>query len=268
MSWQLSGELLAMVILGSANSLIGPILEAAFFLAFRDVLSDFPEHWMLFFGPLLVARVLLVKDGIWGMLLRAAGVADRPAGRAQGRLSRGGRAHRRSRTGSEPMSEFLLEIDHLSKAFGALRATDDVTLAIRKGETHALIGPNGAGKTTLVGQLTGELKPDAGRISFDGRDITALSTARRAAGAARSFQITSIFDSFTAQGTWRSRCRPPSRTASASGGRPSGSRNCASRRAACSTTSGSLGWAIASPPRCRTASTASSNSAWRSQPAR
>jgi branched-chain amino acid transport system ATP-binding protein len=99
------------------------------------------------------------------------------------------------------VSEFLLEIDHLRKAFGALVATDDVTLAIRKGETHALIGPNGAGKTTLVGQLTGELTPDAGRICFDGRDITALSTARRARlGLARSFQITSIFDSFTAEG--------------------------------------------------------------------
>ena len=99
------------------------------------------------------------------------------------------------------MSEFLLEIDHLRKAFGALVATDDVTLAIRKGETHALIGPNGAGKTTLVGQLTGELKPDAGRIIFDGRDITELSTARRARlELARSFQITSIFDSFTAEG--------------------------------------------------------------------
>ena len=99
------------------------------------------------------------------------------------------------------MSEFLLEIEHLRKAFGALVATDDVTLAIRKGETHALIGPNGAGKTTLVGQLAGELKPDAGRIIFDGRDITELSTARRARlGLARSFQITSIFDSFTAEG--------------------------------------------------------------------
>jgi branched-chain amino acid transport system ATP-binding protein len=99
------------------------------------------------------------------------------------------------------VSEFLLEIDRLSKAFGALVATDDVTLAIRKGETHALIGPNGAGKTTLVGQLTGELKPDAGRITFDGRDITELSTARRARlGLARSFQITSIFDSLSAEG--------------------------------------------------------------------
>jgi branched-chain amino acid transport system ATP-binding protein len=99
------------------------------------------------------------------------------------------------------VSEFLLEIEHLRKAFGALVATDDVTLGIRKGETHALIGPNGAGKTTLVGQLTGELRPDAGRIVFDGRDITGLSTARRARlGLARSFQITSIFDSFTAEG--------------------------------------------------------------------
>src|SRR5262249_41696261 len=71
LSWQLSGELLAMVILGSASSLIGPILGAAFFLAFRDVLSDYTEHWMLFFGPLLIARVLLMRDGLWGMLLRS-----------------------------------------------------------------------------------------------------------------------------------------------------------------------------------------------------
>jgi branched-chain amino acid transport system permease protein len=66
------------VILGSANSLIGPSLGAALFLAFRDVLSDYTEHWMLFFGPLLVARVLLMKDGIWGMLMRATGAGDVP----------------------------------------------------------------------------------------------------------------------------------------------------------------------------------------------
>ena len=99
------------------------------------------------------------------------------------------------------MSEALMEIRHLRKAFGALVATDDVSLDILTGETHALIGPNGAGKTTLVGQLTGELEPDAGRISFRGHDITGLSTARRARlGLARSFQITSIFDSFSAEG--------------------------------------------------------------------
>jgi branched-chain amino acid transport system permease protein len=76
MSWQLSGEFLAMVILGSANSLIGPIVGAAFFLAFRDILSDYTEHWMIFFGPLLVARVLLMRDGLWGLLVRAMRLND------------------------------------------------------------------------------------------------------------------------------------------------------------------------------------------------
>jgi branched-chain amino acid transport system ATP-binding protein len=99
------------------------------------------------------------------------------------------------------MSEFLLEIDGLCKSFGALIATDDISLKIPTGETHALIGPNGAGKTTLVGQLTGELVPDAGRIRFAGRDITGLATAERARlGLARSFQITSIFPTLTAEG--------------------------------------------------------------------
>jgi branched-chain amino acid transport system ATP-binding protein len=99
------------------------------------------------------------------------------------------------------MTDVLLQTEGLRKAFGALVATDNVSLAVRRGETHALIGPNGAGKTTLIGQLTGELTPDAGHIHFDGRDITPLSTAQRAQlGLARSFQITSIFNSFSAEG--------------------------------------------------------------------
>jgi len=99
------------------------------------------------------------------------------------------------------VSAALIEAVHLCKSFGALRATDDVSLTVERGEVHALIGPNGAGKTTLIGQLTGELKPDSGRIRFAGRDITALATADRARlGLARSFQITSIFNSFTAEG--------------------------------------------------------------------
>jgi branched-chain amino acid transport system ATP-binding protein len=95
----------------------------------------------------------------------------------------------------------VLEIEGLSKSFGALRACDTVSLEVREGEVHALIGPNGAGKTTLIGQITGEIAPDAGRVLFEGRDITPLSTAARARlGLARSFQITSIFRSFTAAG--------------------------------------------------------------------
>jgi branched-chain amino acid transport system permease protein len=71
LAWQQSGELLAIVILGSAGTLIGPVFGAAVFLVFAQVLSDYTEHWMVLFGPLLIARVLFVKDGLWGLLLRA-----------------------------------------------------------------------------------------------------------------------------------------------------------------------------------------------------
>lgn len=91
-----------------------------------------------------------------------------------------------------------LEIRDLVKRFGGLAATDGLSLAVTAGELHALIGPNGAGKTTLIGQLSGELRPDAGTIRFRERDVTRLPAHRRASmGLARSFQITSLFPSFT-----------------------------------------------------------------------
>jgi branched-chain amino acid transport system ATP-binding protein len=97
------------------------------------------------------------------------------------------------------MSDALLQVDGLCKSFGGLRATDQVTLEVRQGETHAIIGPNGAGKTTLIGQLAGNLRPDAGTIRFAGEDITALAApARSRRGLARSFQITSVYRDFTA----------------------------------------------------------------------
>jgi branched-chain amino acid transport system ATP-binding protein len=92
------------------------------------------------------------------------------------------------------MAEPLLTVRGLTKTFGGLRATDDLSLEVDSGEIHAVIGPNGAGKTTAIGQLSGELKPDAGTIYFSGHDITRLPMhARVHLGLARSFQITSIF---------------------------------------------------------------------------
>jgi branched-chain amino acid transport system ATP-binding protein len=97
------------------------------------------------------------------------------------------------------VAEALLHIEDLTKRFGGVVASDCISLAVAPGELHAIIGPNGAGKTTLIGELTGEIAPNTGRIRFDGRDITALPTYRRSAlGLARSFQITSLFPDFTA----------------------------------------------------------------------
>ena len=96
------------------------------------------------------------------------------------------------------MTEPLLRVDELEKRFGGIVATDGVRLEVMRGEVHALIGPNGAGKTTLIAQLSGSLAPDAGKIVFDGVDITAMPQHSRVrAGLARSYQITSIFRKFS-----------------------------------------------------------------------
>ena len=92
----------------------------------------------------------------------------------------------------------MLELKNLSKRFGGVVATDDVTLEVKRGEVHALIGPNGAGKTTLIGQISGSLGSDAGAILFEGLDIThAAQHARVRSGLARSYQVTSMFKRFT-----------------------------------------------------------------------
>jgi branched-chain amino acid transport system ATP-binding protein len=97
------------------------------------------------------------------------------------------------------VTDALLHIQGLSKRFGGVIATDDVTLAIPEGELHAVIGPNGAGKTTLIGQLAGEIAPDSGRIVFAGTNITEVRAWQRSLlGISRSFQVTSLFMDFTA----------------------------------------------------------------------
>ena len=91
------------------------------------------------------------------------------------------------------MSDAILETRGLRKSFGALTATDDVSLVLRPGEIHAIIGPNGAGKSTLIAQICGGLDPDNGQVFLDGRDVSSLSTPQRArAGLARTFQISAL----------------------------------------------------------------------------
>lgn len=97
------------------------------------------------------------------------------------------------------MAEAILDIRNLSKSFGALKATDNVSLDLRAGEIHALIGPNGAGKTTLIQQISGTIRPDAGTIRFRGQDMLPLGMAARARlGLGRTFQISSLIPEYSA----------------------------------------------------------------------
>ena len=93
----------------------------------------------------------------------------------------------------------LLVVEQLVKRFGGLAAVDGLDMSVEAGEIHAVIGPNGAGKTTLINQLSGEIRPDAGRIVFGGQDITQTPAYRRSLlGLSRSYQITSVLLDFTA----------------------------------------------------------------------
>ena len=96
------------------------------------------------------------------------------------------------------MSELILRADGLERTFGGIRAVDGVSLEIPRGCLYAVIGPNGSGKTTLFNLITGHTRPGAGRVEFDGHDITGMpyyKVARR--GLAKSYQITTVFPLLT-----------------------------------------------------------------------
>ncbi len=97
------------------------------------------------------------------------------------------------------MTKLVLDIKHLEKKFGELKATDDLSLDLKAGEIHAVIGPNGAGKSTLIKQICGELTPDSGSVEFLGEDVTNLDVAQRAnLGLGRTFQISSLIMEYSA----------------------------------------------------------------------
>ena len=92
----------------------------------------------------------------------------------------------------------LLRVEGLRKSFGGLVAIDDLSFDVQRGQILALMGPNGAGKTTTFHVVAGVYRPTAGRIVFDGRDITGATPDRRCkAGLARTFQITQPFEELT-----------------------------------------------------------------------
>ncbi len=92
------------------------------------------------------------------------------------------------------MPEAILALTDITVQFGALKAVNQVSLSLMAGERRAVLGPNGAGKTTLFNAITGAIFPNAGRVMWEGGEITRMSPQRRAhRGVARTFQITNLF---------------------------------------------------------------------------
>ncbi|HEY7675993.1 MAG TPA: ATP-binding cassette domain-containing protein, partial [Candidatus Methylomirabilis sp.] len=225
-----SGEILAMTVVGGMRHFLGPALGGAFFVFFRDFLSAYTENWLVVFGALFMAFILVSPQGLFGIGERLAvalglrgrdpeaHLPPRPAGetgapspvpspRGEREEDKRPGAREEQMTGErvregvrgEPGGQVILEVRGLTKRFGALVAVDGVDLAVRRGELLSVIGPNGAGKTTLFNALTGLFPPDGGRAIFRGQDITASAPhALVRWGMARSFQIVSVFHELTA----------------------------------------------------------------------
>lgn len=91
-----------------------------------------------------------------------------------------------------------MRVENLTKSFSGFMALKNATLEVPRGSICALIGPNGAGKSTLFGIIAGSVRPTAGRVYFDGQDVTGMPTWKRARlGMSRAFQVARFFPSFT-----------------------------------------------------------------------
>jgi branched-chain amino acid transport system ATP-binding protein/branched-chain amino acid transport system permease protein len=196
-----SGEILAMVIIGGMRSLLGPALGVLFYTLFREYLSIYTQHWLLFFGLLFVGFVVFSPTGLVGVWRRITAPL-RPrvveAAAMAGRVIEQGLPlppflrHERAPNGTQFAAQGL------AKSFGGIHAVEDASLAVADRTLHALIGPNGAGKTTLFNLMSGLFAPDRGRVLLEGREISGLPPYRIvAAGLARSFQITNLFPALT-----------------------------------------------------------------------
>jgi len=178
MALQTSAETLLMVISGGTATLAGPVVGSVIVIVMKNVVSAYVERWNMVLGLIFVLIISFMPEGL------VPGTA---------RLWRSARA----RPGSPPASGGAMSaivVQDLCKAFGGLRVTRNVNLAVEPGERRLIIGPNGAGKTTLFNLITGELKPTSGSVSIFGQDITRSSSRARAhLGLARTYQIITLF---------------------------------------------------------------------------
>src|SRR5439155_1600438 len=201
------------VLLGGRATILGPVLGAGLIEFISEATNDrtygiagahvhIGGQWRLIvFGGLMAATVLFLPRGV---IPTISEFLARP--RARRRVGLGGAID--LRPAGKPATprvvepngaaRVLLDVKHLQRSFGGVRAVDDLSFNVREGTITALIGPNGSGKTTAFNLIDGLMRPDAGEVSFDGHRSDRLRPWRRAHfGLGRTFQITRLFREMT-----------------------------------------------------------------------
>ncbi len=210
-----SGQLIMQTAIGGAGTLFGPLVGATVWL----FLSDFFQNtlhlgatWKLVLGIVFVLLVVFLRRGIVGAIVELYGLlagkkTEEPADSAAAATvatpvpAAGPVAweamparHRPTDRQSGP----ILQASGLTKLYGGISANSDIDFTVNHGEMRGIIGPNGAGKSTFFKMLTCEVKPTAGTIVFEGRDITGMSvTDVCQLGLTKSYQINQLFDRLT-----------------------------------------------------------------------
>jgi branched-chain amino acid transport system permease protein len=186
-----SAQALIVTLFGGVATMWGPVVGAIILIPLAEILQAelgdrIPGINGVVFGAAIVLVILAAPEGIVPKL-RDAALRGRQAGAARAPVAELPVAAAARRSAGD---EVLLRVSGLSKSFGGLRAVQEVSFEVRKGEVFGIIGPNGAGKTTLFNLLNGFIRPDAGEILFQARPLARLKpSAICALGVGRTFQV-------------------------------------------------------------------------------
>lgn len=193
-----SVEALVMAVVGGLGTLSGPVLGAVLFTYLPEQLQFFADYQFMVYGLILLLSFVLLPRGLAGLVLPRTQFIKRltPLRSADG--DRRGAEAPAATPARDDGTKPLLRVEGLAISFIGLRALDDVTLELKPGHILGLVGPNGSGKSTLVNVISGIYRPDAGRVVFEGRDITGLPDYRVARfGIIRTFQDPRLVPGFT-----------------------------------------------------------------------
>ena len=212
-TFETSGQLVMQTAIGGAGTLFGPLIGATVWLYLSDFFQTtlhLGATWKLVLGLVFVLLVCFLRRGIFGALVDLAGWVRR-GGRAKAEIDPDAGADDATEAdfasssalatlnaALSSRSETILEAKGISKRYGGVVANDNIDFVVQHGELRGIIGPNGAGKSTFFKMLTCEVHPTAGRIVFEGQDITGLKVTQVCQlGLTKSYQVNQLFNRLT-----------------------------------------------------------------------
>jgi ABC-type branched-subunit amino acid transport system ATPase component/ABC-type branched-subunit amino acid transport system permease subunit len=177
-----------MIVLGGTGNPLGPLLGSLLLVTLGEALREYSIYRMIIYATILL---LMMRYRPQGLLVSKPRVSDIDVDDVLAEEAREREKHSRK---VSPTKEVLLDVKHLTKAFGGIKAVTDVSFHVCKGEILSIIGPNGAGKTTLFNLITGMHRPDTGSVVFAGQNIFGMRAYQVVKkGLARTFQNIRVF---------------------------------------------------------------------------